>query len=807
MFWKYNNPSSSQLETILSKQDVTLKEVMDEEDILNECKAQNKQLLEFLIKQEVLQELVTLTTTEPPEDIDERSRFKYANIACEMITCDIPSLNERLAGDETLLSKLYAFLDREPPLNPLLASFFSKIMAVLIAKKTEQNWLSNQVTCIQVIDFLKAKDNFVQLLLNHISTSAIMDLTLKLMTQVVEVRQNILNYLDSQRIIQNLVALLDPKVDSGRHNNVAQLLRDFIVQARDNQRNSTERIDPDPLLNALESPETVALLLDHILAEEKCETAIVGGIQVLLELLDANKTNIPFAFNYPNANYDDQNDNDGRQRVVESTLKEIQKRLKDFHNLLLDPPKKASILTTVGLLEPPLGNTRLQVTRLLATLISIGGGELAQEVISLGTMSVLIDLFFAFPWNNFLHTQVQACISAALNFNLPSDQGDNIALSKHLLVNCKLVERILEAWKENDEKSETSPIGNARRGYMGHLINIANILVIMCSDTPLGIMLKDNSPETAEALRAFNENTLTEANRVREALLAGVHPHTVNEDSDEYEISFPTAGSGSQIFTDYQNQQLSLANFYDAYGAYNDEDFEFKDGEDALPTIESRSGMNFDLSEGDLVQQHELFKQVCAQNINTLDDADDQIFDEKEHTFQTVIEKDAERNSSSDSEEGDDPLMEAELWNRPNEASEAPSMIISEDPWGAKSDTASTGGSDWANFSVAVFDAKFDTIEKPNEAVAPVPENDLKIENVETEAEESPTGVKQESIDIAQLQIEENAVASTTNETSATKDNQQVQNKETSKMETDTMQKEAVVKSEVTPPAIPLPEA
>lgn len=32
-------------------------------------------------------------------------------------------------------------------------------------------------------------------------------------------------------------------------------------------------------------------------------------------------------------------------------------------------------------------------------------------------------------------------------------------------------------------------------------------------------MLKDNSPETAEALRAFNENTLTEANRVREALL------------------------------------------------------------------------------------------------------------------------------------------------------------------------------------------------------------------------------------------------------------------------------------------------
>lgn len=34
------------------------------------------------------------------------------------------------------------------------------------------------------------------------------------------------------------------------------------------------------------SPDTVSLLLDNILGEEKNETAIVGGIQVLLSLLD-----------------------------------------------------------------------------------------------------------------------------------------------------------------------------------------------------------------------------------------------------------------------------------------------------------------------------------------------------------------------------------------------------------------------------------------------------------------------------------------------------------------------------------------
>lgn len=85
-----------------------------------------------------MEELVILTTNEPPIELEDNVRYKYPNIACELLTCDVPALNERLASDELLLDKLYHFLDREPPLNPLLASFFSKIMGALIAKKTEQ---------------------------------------------------------------------------------------------------------------------------------------------------------------------------------------------------------------------------------------------------------------------------------------------------------------------------------------------------------------------------------------------------------------------------------------------------------------------------------------------------------------------------------------------------------------------------------------------------------------------------------------------------------------------------------------------
>lgn len=46
-----------------------------------------------------MEELVTLTTKEPSKNIEERWRYKYPNVACELLTCDVPTLNEKLAGN------------------------------------------------------------------------------------------------------------------------------------------------------------------------------------------------------------------------------------------------------------------------------------------------------------------------------------------------------------------------------------------------------------------------------------------------------------------------------------------------------------------------------------------------------------------------------------------------------------------------------------------------------------------------------------------------------------------------------------
>lgn len=86
----------------------------------------------------------------------------------------------------------------------------------------------------------------------------------------------------------------------------------------------------------------------------------------------------------------------------------------------------------MGHLDPPLGNTRLQVVRLLAVLIPSDHDQLHGQLISLGTFQVMLDLFFKYPWNNFLHTQVENCLVAALDVGSGDESQVITTLRKHV---------------------------------------------------------------------------------------------------------------------------------------------------------------------------------------------------------------------------------------------------------------------------------------------------------------------------------------------------------------------------------------
>ncbi|XP_074028279.1 phosphatase 6 regulatory subunit 1-like protein fmt isoform X2 [Leptinotarsa decemlineata] len=739
MFWKYNN--LAQIEALVNKENVTLLEVLEFEDILSECKTQNKILLDYLQKTEVMDGLLTLITTEPSNEIEERTRYRIPNLACEILTCDVSSMNEKLAKEEVLLNKLYSFLERDAPLNPLLACYFCKLMSALVVKKNGQNWLSYQMTCLQVLDFLKSKDTFIPYLLKHIGAASIMDLVLKLMTQVetVDTEETFASWLNSQGFIQSLVSLFKSEVEKERHFNVAMLLCDFIRIARDDTRNATEKVEPDILLLTLESPQTISILLDSMLSgNERSESAVAGGIQVLQAILDVYQTSYKFSpQNMYNSNMDDEAEIEQKQKIIFNTTQAIKHRIKDLHNILVHPPKLSPIQTTAGTLNPPLGYARIQIVKLFATLIPSDKEEILNELELAGTFPVLLELFFKYQWNNILHSQVEACFVSALK-TLASDDSDDSsnALIKHLFVDCKLIETILSAWKENDEHQKQENGG--RKGYMGHLINIINEIVDVCSNTSLGQYLTKNLPEVAKSLEEFKESTLKEVNRIQDTMLGDAPPQVSTTTFNNFEdIPFPQSSAvQQQVFSQYQMQNLS-PQYIDGYSGFNDD--EFTDGEDTLQNIDHRTQMNFDVSESDLIQQQEIFKQVCAQNINTLDDADDQIFEEREHTFQTVIEK-HDRNetaysSDSDDEPGED-TMDADPWESPKTSSIAP--VIGSDPWNPEFTSSDTTIGEWADFSSVLFVNDCvgvnDDANKKDVSKEPAVEKDLKLENVEDEA-------------------------------------------------------------------------
>ncbi|XP_029848252.2 serine/threonine-protein phosphatase 6 regulatory subunit 3 isoform X2 [Ixodes scapularis] len=772
MFWKFNLITTSHLETLLGKENVTLKELMDEEDILQECKAQTKLLIEFLIRPDVMDELVSLIIQEPAEDIDEKLRYKYPNIACEILTSDVPQINEALVRSETLMAKLLGYLEAEPPLNPLLASFFSKTAGILVSRRADTMFYA----CMQ-------KENFVNLLLKHIDTSAIMDLLLKFVACADSeiLRTSITQWLDSARVVQQLVALIDPSCSEDHHSNAAEALCEMIKLSREQMSLLQEKAPADPLLESLESTETVAELLNHMFSSDKTnESVFVNGISVLLSLLEFRKQGLAgqqqqlqkngegggpegglgglgggmlqgetacFAslfFRSENTEQMTALDVERLRAGVGKVLAAVLPRLGDFLALLADPPQKISWTTTFGLLDPPLGQTRLEVCHLVNALINSNDDGVNQRLADLGALPTILELFFAYSWNNFLHTQVVHMVSAVMSSAHGLDQEGNKVhpLLDQLLGSCTLVQRCLDAWEANT--LEQSQPGKHRRGYMGHLTKIVNDIVAAADNGTNSELVKERLKELPEEARGrwetFINETLAEVNRKNTMALGGVPNASSTEDDeciDLREVSFhqETAlqqvfpRSVQQAFSDYQMEQVT-SNFVEQFG-FNDDEFVEAD-ENLVGQLDQLGRVNFQLPAEVNMTSAALFDRVCREKGQTLDDADsdDDIWEDKEVVLspatraQRRLTDDSEEPYSSDSDEEGGATQPAVVASSTDEAKMDIDHVVDHtvamdttSPWDSATAVAAPDaeGAGWAsfdnfaNFSAANFETVADT--------------------------------------------------------------------------------------------------
>lgn len=91
-----------------------------------------------------------------------------------------------------------------------------------------------------------------------------------------------------------------------------------------------------------------------------------------------------------------------------------------------------------------------------------------------------------------------------------------------LILKCRLLDRIIEAWKDNEQK-QTQPKG-VRQGYMGHLINIANLVAEQCKEnSSLDTFITEHVPkDRLEAWNDFANSDLEETNKVQRITLVNI---------------------------------------------------------------------------------------------------------------------------------------------------------------------------------------------------------------------------------------------------------------------------------------------
>jgi SIT4-associating protein SAP185/190 len=206
-FGGYANVST--IDTILDKADVTLEELLDESDLIQELKQHNTKLIEYLREEKILERLLEYVVapklaasatnelepdTEEKSDSDngkgkeasssrsrdsegddedekEKKRNRYAYVSAEILSSDNWSICEALMENQPLLRKFWDFLKLPPPLDPLQASYFTKVNEALLDKKTEE-----------MLELFKSLDGAVKNMLQHVDSPMVMDLLLKIIS-------------------------------------------------------------------------------------------------------------------------------------------------------------------------------------------------------------------------------------------------------------------------------------------------------------------------------------------------------------------------------------------------------------------------------------------------------------------------------------------------------------------------------------------------------------------------------------------------------------------------------------------------
>ncbi|CAN6327010.1 unnamed protein product [Urochloa humidicola] len=453
MFWRMTGLSAaSPVDTILDKENFTLEELLDEDEIIQECKALNTRLINFLRDKAQVEQLLRYIVEEVPEDSEKKRSFKFPFIACEIFTCEIDIILRTLVEDVELMGLLFSFVKPDHPHSTLLAGYFSKVVICLMLRKTAP-----------LMNYVQDHPDIVVQLVDLIGITSIMEVLMRLIGADETIYSNFadtLQWLENTDVLEMIVDKFSSSDSPEVHANAAEIL------------SAVTRCAPPALAAKICSPSFVGRLLRHALEESRPKSVLVHSLSVCISLLDPKRL--------ASASYQAFRSNLSHGPLVTASPETVDGMLESLGDLLklLDITSSENVLpTTYGCLRPPLGKHRLKIVEFISVLLTIGSEIAEKELISQSAIKHCIDLFFQYPYNNFLHHHVENIIVSCLEVKRNQ-------LIDHVLNDCDLVGKVLAAEKQSslsvDSNGPTLPSEGKktpRIGNIGHITRIANKLI------------------------------------------------------------------------------------------------------------------------------------------------------------------------------------------------------------------------------------------------------------------------------------------------------------------------------------------
>ncbi|KAG6496540.1 hypothetical protein ZIOFF_044407 [Zingiber officinale] len=418
----FRDPGSELVDSMLEKERFTLEDLLDEDEIIQECKALNTRLINL-----------------------------FPFIASEIFTCEVDIILRTLVEDVELMDLLFSFIKPDRPHSTLLAGYFSKVVICLMIRKTGL-----------FINYIQGHVEIIGQLVDLIGITSIMEVLVRLIGADENMHSN---YVEAMQWLEH-VDVLDMIVDKFSssdspevHANATEILCAII------------RCAPPALATKICSPSYVGRLFCYALEDSRPDSVLYNALSFCICLLDPNRL---VASSYQA--FRSQLSHGTVVTASQDTVEGMLDRLGDLLRLLNFDSSVGILPTTYGKLQPPLGKQRLKIVEFISVLLTIGSEAVEKELVQLGAIKRVIDLFFEYPFNNFLHHHVENVIGSCL-------AGRRALIIEHILHDCDIVGKILAAEKQSSlstdsVKATVCAQGRLppRIGNIGHITRIGNKL-------------------------------------------------------------------------------------------------------------------------------------------------------------------------------------------------------------------------------------------------------------------------------------------------------------------------------------------